>query len=82
MTTYLVWPLDDYAEQVYVGHTYALADGHLVEGGQITTEEQAARAVLSPYKRRAVLGPDGLVVIDLAPVDGRETLSLDEGPHR
>ncbi len=82
MTTYLVWPLMPEPVQLYTTNAFSAASGYVLTAD---SAENAARAGLSvdpSYRRFAVLGPEGITVIDLTPVDGAETLSLDEGPHR
>ncbi len=81
MTTYLVWPLG-LGAQAYTAVVEPLSYGYAVPA---SSPEEAARTLIgvtAGYLRYAVLGPNGVTVIDLEPVEGRETLSLDEGPHR
>ncbi len=80
MATYLVWPLG-LGVHAYTDTIEPLATGHALTA---SSAEDAARTLLgvTGHKRYAVLGPNGVTVIDLEPVEGRETLSLDEGSNR
>lgn len=84
MTAFLVFPLDE-PIKAYTCFVSPMPMAWHVDEAE--SEEQAALAVHgclgAPRWRYAVQGPAGVVLIDLRPVAGRDTLSLgDEGPHR
>lgn len=77
---YVVEPMDPQPIDAYVSPARALGQRYVLNA---TSPEQAAKAMIDKGLLFLVDGPEGKTVIDLTPVDGRETLSLnDEGPHR
>lgn len=83
MTLYLVWPTGPGVP------LYSTIANPLYQGYSLTADspEAACRAIMGEdeahtQRTYVVLGPEGLVAVDLTPLDGCETLSLDEGAHR
>lgn len=92
-SSYVVWPLEAEELKLYTTAAFALRPGYLIVEAETATK--AALAVRGDtgahsVRRFAVLGlvegPDGptvrVSVIDFEVIEGRETLTLDEQPHR